>query len=134
MIQGQIFTINRTTAKHKYIFSSIIHSTCHGGSMNQHLCVCVCFVLKYSTQYSLGMSNTFFIDRSSGPNEAGSSSSTVIFTYEPSGFDRYTSQFGPNCERNDKKRKYSNPLAKQPFHCLRVMFNKKLACFMCYPC
>lgn len=118
MIQEQIFTINRTTVKHEYIFSSIIHCACHGGTRTN---TCV-----FCTQCSVLIRNVkrFSSWRSLGPKEAGSSSSTVIFRYEPSDFDRYTSQSCPNCEGNDKKRKYSNPLAKLPFS----SFESNLAC------
>lgn len=117
MIQEQIVTINRITAKHEYTFSAALYTV--------HVMTVQWANTQYQlAQYSLGMSNTFFMARSSGPKEVGSSSSTVIFRYEPSGFDRYTSQFGPNWKK--KKKEIEEVIKSSPFS----LFAQ---CFVCGP-
>lgn len=61
----------------------------------------MCFALLFCAE--LLQDYAFFWDRSSGPKERGSSCSTVITSYVPSGFVRYAGHCVPNCAGKNRK-------------------------------
>lgn len=87
--------MNITSAKHIDIFPTCSSTQNMSHQFQEATCMCFCFWTEVLQGYA--------VFRSLGPKERGSSSSTVIASYVPSGFVMYAIHCVPNCTGKNRK-------------------------------